>query len=230
MSGGRAETAWPRAITHHEHRSMYMHEETAHPAIARILRGIVALVMAAALALGTASIVGCTASVGDSETSRADYAKRVDAAIAMFEKASEEFTRQQQERLAGLDPEAALSEEDLTAIDEMTGKFEAEANNALDYVLDSPVPAGLEAEAKSVRDYFEFMKETAVPAQIKSLQDLELGGKLNDYKLPKIDESLIGKATQMQGAFRSALSDLGLLDAGEESAPVVPDGTVEPTE
>lgn len=207
-----------------------MHEETTHPAIARILRGIVALVMAVALALGTASIVGCTAPVGDSDTSRAAYVKRVDEAIEMFEKASEEFTREQQERLAGLDPEAALSEEDLAAIDEMTEKFETEANKALDYVLDSPIPAELEAEAKSVRDYFEFMKETAVPAQIKSLQDLELGGKLNDYKLPKIDESLIGKATQLQGAFRSALADLGLMDAGEEPASIAPDGAAEPTE
>ena len=208
-----------------------MHEETTHPAIARILRGIVALVMAIALALGTASIVGCTAPVGDSDAVRADYVKRVEEAIEMFEDASAEFTREQQERLAGLDAEAALSEEQIADIDAMTEKFEAEANKALDHVLDSPVPAGLEAEAKSVREYFAFMKETAVPAQIKSLQDLELGGKLNDYKLPKIDESLIGKATQLQGAFRETLGEFGILDKVEgDVSPVAPDGTVDPTE
>lgn len=197
------------ALTRKESGSI-MHSQQTHPVIARIFRGIVALVMATALIVGVTSIMGC-------QSTKADYATEVSAALAEFEKVSAAYVAEQREMLMDRDPETPLTEEEIAAIKDMTDRFERDGAAALDKVLALDPPAEAKKHAEAMNDYVEFARDEILPTLTGGLRGLEAGETLNDFQDSTLDESLIGKARQLQGGYLSAIEELGISETASET-------------
>lgn len=198
-----------------------MSYENAHPAIARVLRGIVAAVMAAALIVGTASIMGCATDSATTDVSRDEYVEIVRRALYDFDQAAEQLLTEQREKLGPMDPDVPLTEENIATITDIADRFDERAIAALDAVLTVDAPEEIEQQAKAIGDYLQFTKDEIIPTLTGGIRAFKVGDTLNSFKESRLAEGLAGKAQRLQGEFNTALDELSVLGpygSGEQAS------------